>query len=84
MICAVKDCRVRLGITNRSGFCRQHQGQAHKRQPVQREGVQREGVRYVTVNRVSPCSSADTQLTTMVSLPKEPWPIDDESKEQSG
>jgi hypothetical protein len=76
MICAVKDCRVRLGITNRSGFYRQHQGEAHKRQPVQREGV-----RYVTVNRVSPCSSADTQLTTMVSLPKEPWPIDDESKE---
>ena len=78
MICSVKDCRAILGATNRSGFCRQHQGQAHKRQPVQREGVQREGVqregvRYVTVNRVHPGSSADTQLTTMVSLPKEPW-----------
>ena len=68
MICSVKDCRVRLGITNRSGFCRQHQGEAHKRQPVQREGV-----RHVTVNRVHHGSSADTQLTTMVSLPKEPW-----------
>jgi hypothetical protein len=68
MICAVKACRAILGITNRSGFCRQHQGEAHKRQPVEREGV-----RHVIVNRVSPCSSADTQLTTMVSLPKEPW-----------
>jgi hypothetical protein len=68
MICAVKDCRAILGITNRSGFCRHHQGEAHKRQPVEREGV-----RHVIVNRVHPGSSADTQLTTMVSLPKEPW-----------
>jgi hypothetical protein len=67
MICAVKDCRAILGVSNRSGFCRQHQGK-DKRQPQEREGV-----RHVTVNRVHPGSSADTQLTTMVSLPKEPW-----------
>ena len=68
MICSVKDCRARLGASNRSGFCRQHQGHAHKRQPVEREGV-----RTVTIARVAPASSADTQLTTVISLPREPW-----------